>query len=296
MSNATTTQKERSERIVFATHASMDPKTIWKLLGAFTDTVPVTITPDEGMFVQVLDRGCSSMCEWTTPPSAFETFDIEHTHHFGITVPVMIKIMSAAGSGATITWTLNTSGDECIHIVAVGGNGIDLTVMLRTCEIEQEIMEVPLLRWTRVCVSTGALQRTVARLKGLQSEMSNVCLNRIEDPPGVLVSVKSTLLSTASASVDAIETDTGDGDGTEGDGSGLDGISVSAHRYQATLLSSVLDGGTGICDRVWICWKEDRPLFIEFDDSTIDEEYATKIGNLKLYIAPLLSLVDEGTE
>lgn len=304
----TTTKKRtkkvvRSEQLVFAAHPTIDPKMIWKLLSAFTETVPMTITPDDGIFVQVMDTSHSSMCEWIVPPAAFETFDIKHTHHFGITVPVMIKIMAAAGSGATITWTLDVDGDECINILAAGGKGIDITVLLRTCDIDQEIMESTITNWTRVCVSTTDLQRTVARLKGLESEMSTVCLHRMAEPSGVVVSVASTLLSRASASVSAIEmvspsekvSSPGGGHLVEGSDSesGDVGTNPEEHCYQATLLSNVLDCGTGISDRVWVCWKEVGPLLIKFVDSSVDADYDTKIGNLQLYIAPLTPMFDE---
>lgn len=281
-----------TEKLVFdSVTDATDPRTVWKLLEAFTDTIEVVITPEDGLFVQVRDRACSSLCQWTMMPYQFTEFNIKQTHSFGITIPIMVGIMAAAGNGATVCWDFS-SGDENICITATGGKGIDLTVMMRTVEIDQSTLNIPEEDWTGKTISTVETQKTVSKLISLQRDISCVRIDHVGDD--IEVTVKSDM-STASARVSVIREDEDESNTSESDGDGddiHDDGTPKRPAYQAKLLGKILDVGVKLSDQLKVSLKRDLPMSLVFIDSSLKKESpsrSTNFGEFRIFIAPTIS-------
>ncbi len=285
-------------RVVFP--IGCDPVKIWKLIEAFTPTVLVRFEPDNGLYVQCMDQGHTSMLVWVLRPEHCDTYDVHESGAMCVSVPHMIKVLANAGASSTVEWSFNKTNASTLHITVTpkpGSMFSDASYDMRLIDSDEGIMSVPPTSYVSAIVSTKACKHVVTHLRGLSAEVSHVYmyLGNKEGTPFLTCGVETSGVPRASMAVPVLNDrheiicDKADGDGDD-DNSVEDNLTHSKRSsmsYPATLVNKVLDAGKELGKNTRVHWDCNSPLLLTFiTDKKGDEEERSNYGIVRVYLAP----------
>lgn len=299
------TKSNERHHIVFP--VGCDPVKIWKLIEAFTPTVLVRFNPEEGLYVQCMDSGHTSMLLWELRPEHCDTYTVSDTGSMCISVPDMIKILANAGAGSTVTWTFTTDADQ-LHITVTpkpGSMFSGANYGMRLLDSDEGLMAVPPTVYISAVVPTKAYKHAVTHLRGLSSEVSHVYiyLGERDDETCLVCGVETSGVPRASMYIPVLnnkhETIRADGDDDDEDtqesighilNENLDHAKKDHMAYPATLFNKVLDAGKELGGNTRVHWDTSSPLLLTFVDPAMCVEPASpersSYGFVRVFLAP----------